>query len=146
MPIKEARAADVAVMVDSKSLGLRVLVMRKWPRMRGFNKNSVDYWIPDAGPSITLLEEYRKGGMAWSVFAERYIAEQRAATSCRLVRYVDGVKQCDVTVAASPLFVLQGLEEAHGLVRVICWEDAEKTDHHCHRFLLVDLAGERFTA
>lgn len=142
MPIKEARAADVAAMEDSKSLGLRVLVMRKWPRMRGFTKNSVDLWLPDAGPSLSLLESYRKGDIAWLTFAERYKEEQRSATSCRVVEYSEGVKVRDEVLQRSPLAHLRAMEWAFEDVTVICWEN---TDTECHRHLLVALAGEKLT-
>lgn len=133
MPIKEARAADVAAMSDRSPLGASILVMRKWPRMRGFNKFSVDFWLPDLGPSLGLLYGYRDGLINWSAFAERYKAEQRAATTCRVVEYVEGVKVRDEVLQRSPMAHLRALEWAFGDATVICWED---TTCECHRFIL----------
>ena len=81
MPIKEARAADVAAMKDRRSLGVTILATRRWLRVKGLTKNSIDFWIPDLGPSLFLLEAYRKGDIDWTTFAERYKAEQQAATT-----------------------------------------------------------------
>jgi uncharacterized protein YeaO (DUF488 family) len=143
MPIKECRAADVAAMSDRRSLGVSILVMRKWPRLRGFNRFSVDYWLPDLGPSLVLLEEYRKGSIDWTTFAEHYKAEQRAATSCRVVQYINGNRARNEreVVQRSPLVVLREIEEAHGTATVICWENTCE----CHRFLLVAMANEEVT-
>lgn len=138
MPIREARAADVAAMTDRSVLGASILVMRKWPRTRGFNRFSVDYWLPDLGPSLILLEAYRKGDIDWPAFAERYIAEQRSATTCRVVRYANGKQINDYSVPISPIQYLRRQESENGLVTVICWEDTENQEpKKCHRHLLV---------
>lgn len=148
MPIREARAADVAAMKDRSTLGASILVMRKWPRIRGVNKNSVDFWIPDLGPSLGLLYGYRDGLIDWTTFAERYDEEQRVATSCRIVRYINGnrTRKCDEVVQRSPLCVLREIEEEYGLATAICWEDTEHQEvKKCHRHLLVSLASEEVT-
>jgi uncharacterized protein YeaO (DUF488 family) len=135
--IKEARFLDIKNAVDRSQFGHRVLTTRRW--LRGCSRSDIDCWLPDAGPSLTLLEEYRKGTIDWTTFSERYIAEQRTATSCRVVRYVDGGKVSDVVEQRSPLMVLHGIEEAHRMATVICWED---TETECHRHLLVAMANE----
>lgn len=146
MSIKESRVATVATMSDRSSLGVSILAMRKWPRTRGFNRFSVDYWLPDLGPSLGLLEAYRKGLIGWTAFAERYKDEQRAATQCRVVRYINGnrARNEHEVVQRSPLAVLREIEEAHGLATVLCWEDTEHQEpKKCHRHLLVKLVESK---
>lgn len=139
--IRECRVATVATMTDRSALGASILGMRKWPRTRGFNRFSVDYWLPDLGPSLALLETYRKGTIDWAAFAERYKDEQRSATQCRVVRYINGnrARNPREVVQRSPLSVLREIEEEHGLATVLCWEN---TTCECHRHLLVALASE----
>jgi uncharacterized protein YeaO (DUF488 family) len=137
MPIRECRAADVAAMSDRSSLGVTVLATRKWLRLRGFNKECVDIWMPDAGPSIDLLTAYRGGLVSWPEFSLFYKDEQRHATTCRVVRYDGKDIASDDVLDYGPLAVLGELEDAHGDVSVLCWEESL-----CHRFLLVDLAME----
>ncbi len=52
---------------------LRPPVMRKWPR--GVSRDRVDRWEKDLGPSTSLLEEWRRGGLSWEEFSRRYAAE-----------------------------------------------------------------------
>ena len=53
--------------------GRRLLVMRKWPR--GIPKSKVDAWEKDLGPSLALLEEWRRGKISWAEFSRRYTQE-----------------------------------------------------------------------
>ena len=64
--------------------GLRLLVMRLWPR--GVSKAAVDGWEPGLGPSRQLLQAYRRGGMEWHEFARRY-REEMAGQGELLARY-----------------------------------------------------------
>jgi uncharacterized protein YeaO (DUF488 family) len=145
MAIRECRAADVAAMKDRSALGATILTTRKWLRLRGFNKECVDFWLPDLGPSLGLLYGYRDGLIDWTSFAAQYEAEQRAATKCRVVRYINGnrARHTDEVVQRNPLTVLREIEKEHGLATVICWEN---TAIECHRHLLVALASEEVTA
>ena len=55
-----------------RSDGARVLIMRLWPR--GIRKEHVDLWLKELGAPLTLLREYRAGGMKWSDYRKRYLA------------------------------------------------------------------------
>jgi len=58
---------------DSEIDGLRVLIMRLWPR--GVRRERVDVWLKDAAPSRELLDEYNHAGLTWQEFERRYRAE-----------------------------------------------------------------------
>ena len=136
MPIKQARFLDVKSAEDRSQFGLRVLTTRRW--LRGCARTDIDVWLPDAGPSLALLTAYRKGDVDWSAFAARYQQEQRAATTCRIVRYANGKQVSDTPVPMSPLKVLEGLQKELGAVTVMYWEDTENQEpKKCHRHLLV---------
>ena len=53
--------------------GHRLLIMRRWPR--GIKKTAVDSWEPDLGPSLPLLNDYRKGKIDWPALAQGYRQE-----------------------------------------------------------------------
>jgi uncharacterized protein YeaO (DUF488 family) len=53
--------------------GLRVLVMRYWPR--GIRKEKVDVWLRDLGTSKQLIKDWKSGKLTWPRFKARYIAE-----------------------------------------------------------------------
>jgi uncharacterized protein YeaO (DUF488 family) len=38
--------------------GRRILVMRRWPRGIGWEKNRIDLWIKEVGPSNELLDDW----------------------------------------------------------------------------------------
>lgn len=137
MAILQARVADVKKMADQHVLGYRVLVMRRWPQ--GFARSNVNVWLPDAGPSLWLLKAYREGLVDWQQFEELYRDEQVRTATCRVVRYADAFLESDKLVSLSPLQVLSDLEQQHGTVTVMCWEDSCK----CHRHILVDMAKVR---
>jgi uncharacterized protein YeaO (DUF488 family) len=118
------------------ALGTRVLVMRQWPR--GLPKANVDVWMPDAGPSFTLLQSYRSHVIDWTEFERLYRQEQLTRTMCRVVRYSDGDRISDEVVRLSPLKMLYKWGLAGQKITVMCWEN----DLHCHRHILVDLLKE----
>jgi uncharacterized protein YeaO (DUF488 family) len=94
--------------------GLRVLVMRYWPR--GVKKERVDAWLKDAAPSVALLKAYRHEGLPWSEFEQRYraeIEEERPAV----------------------LDELRALEREHGTITLLCTE----REGNCHRTILREL-------
>src|SRR5579863_1395300 len=95
MPFSEA-SVYAAKRLDSparRALGLRVLTMRFWPR--GIMRSEIDIWLPDAGPSPTLLAESRAGMITWEQFVPRYLAEQDQLTACRVVTYKAGLVHSD---------------------------------------------------
>jgi len=97
-----------------RSRGLRVLIMRRWPR--GVRKDRVDEWFPDAAPSLDLLERYQDGTLSFEKFATRY--------------------ETEVRMRAGVLEHLRELERAHGTVVLLCWERPPK---RCHREVLARL-------
>jgi len=101
--------------------GLRVLVMRQWPR--GVRRECVDVWLKEAGPSRALLDVYNHAGLAWEEFAERYRAEM-------------------LQERPTVLDQLRGLEREHGVLTLLCHERMPPSEH-CHREVLVDLLRAR---
>jgi uncharacterized protein YeaO (DUF488 family) len=55
--------------------GWRVLVMRMWPR--GIRKSHFDEWNRDVAPSRELVFAYKREGLPWTTYAQRYRAEIR---------------------------------------------------------------------
>jgi uncharacterized protein YeaO (DUF488 family) len=53
--------------------GHRLLIMRRWPR--GIKKTAVDSWEPHLGPSLPLLNDYRRGNIDWTTLARLYRQE-----------------------------------------------------------------------
>jgi len=52
--------------------GLRILVMRTWPR--GISKDKVDVWYKDVGTEMDLIHLWKEGKVGWSEFCRRYVA------------------------------------------------------------------------
>jgi uncharacterized protein YeaO (DUF488 family) len=97
--------------------GLRVLVMRQWPR--GVRKVRTDLWLKDAAPSKELLHEYNHAGQSWAEFERRYrseILDERAYVLDRL----------------------RELEREHGVLTLQCHERIPPGEH-CHREVLAEL-------
>jgi uncharacterized protein YeaO (DUF488 family) len=101
----------------SEGDGLRVLVMRHWPR--GVRKERTDLWLKEAGPSRELLHEYAHAGLPWDEFERRYRQEM-------LEERGDVLEQ------------LHSLEHEHGVLTLLCHERIPPAAH-CHREVLVDL-------
>ncbi len=53
--------------------GLRVLVMRYWPR--GVRKEACDLWLKALGPSVGLVSAWKGESIGWAEFRRRYLAE-----------------------------------------------------------------------
>jgi len=97
--------------------GLRVLIMRRWPR--GIPKAQVDVWLKDAAPSPELLQAFRRGLVEWEDFERQYraeISEERPAV----------------------LGEIRDLERQHGTVLLLCFERIPP-QKHCHRLVLVEM-------
>jgi uncharacterized protein YeaO (DUF488 family) len=101
----------------SEGDGLRVLVMRQWPR--GVRKERIDLWLKAAAPSRELLAAYQRSGLDWAEFERRYRAEMLQERPAVL----DHLRQ---------------LEAEHGVLTLLCHERMPPRDH-CHREVLVDL-------
>jgi uncharacterized protein YeaO (DUF488 family) len=101
----------------SDKTGLRVLVMRHWPR--GIRRERADVWLKDAAPSRELLRSYMHEGLPWDEFEQRYraeILEQRPEVLERL----------------------RELEREHVDLTLLCHERIPPRPH-CHREVLLDL-------
>ena len=114
-----------------EALGLRVLVMRRWPQ--GISKDSVDCWLPDAGPSLALLKALRDKDITWETFAVHYWQEQQELHTCKMFTYKQRVRT-EEHFAHGPLQQLRQLEQAYPLGKIMCWEGEGKP---CHRHLLL---------
>jgi len=138
-PLLQASVYDVREMdpIDVQALGLRVLVMRVWPR--GISWGEVDLWLPDAGPSLGLLQAYKRGEMDWGAFAERYKHEQlfewRHAGYYKIGRGKAGLRISTM----APLQHLRALRMEHPVVTVMC---VERPPDRCHRHVLMETADE----
>ena len=97
--------------------GLRVLVMRQWPR--AVRKEQVDVWLRDAGPTRELLQAYQHGELPWEEFERRYRHEMLEDRTWVLDR-------------------LRHLEQQHGALTLLCHERIPPAEH-CHRQILADL-------
>jgi uncharacterized protein YeaO (DUF488 family) len=110
--------ASVYDTVDSAGeQGVRVLIMRYWPR--GVKRDRIDVWIKDAAPSPQLLHDYTHGGQTWDEFERRYRAEI-------------------LEERPHVLDELRALLEEHGAIQLLCHERMPPNEH-CHRLILKDL-------
>ena len=117
---------------ERKPYGLRVLTMRKWPR--GVRRSDIDMWMPSAGPSIERLTAYHMRSIVWEEFLTLYRLDQQSQSTCHVVTYANGQpKQEDYPYRS--LDHLKLLEQQHGTITVLCWENGLL----CHRYSLVEL-------
>jgi uncharacterized protein YeaO (DUF488 family) len=100
--------------------GVRVLIMRLWPR--GVRKDRIDVWMKNASPSRELLDAYHHAGLPWGEFEASYrreILQERPHV----------------------LDELRALEREHGTVTLLCFERIPP-DEHCHRQTLIAMLTE----
>ena len=90
--------------------GLRVLVMRTWPR--GISKGKVDVWLRDLGTEMELIHLYKDGKVTWTEYSRRYLASLKGK---------EGMLR---DLAA---------KSKKGTVTLLC---VEKDPDRCHRSLL----------
>jgi uncharacterized protein YeaO (DUF488 family) len=90
--------------------GLRVLVMRLWPR--GISKDKVDLWVKEVGTERELIKLWKGGKLTWKEYSKRYIASLKGKESI-----LD-----DLAVRAK-----------HRTITLLC---VEKDADRCHRSLL----------
>ena len=57
---------------SSKDDGVRILVMRFWPR--GVRKNQVDLWYKGLGTEPDLIKAWKSGKIEWSDFKKKYLS------------------------------------------------------------------------
>lgn len=99
----------------AKSDGLRVLVMRLWPR--GIAKDAVDLWLKELGAEVANIKAWKSGRLAWSEMRRRYLA---------------GLKR---PPAAEALAQLRALAQARTVTLLCSCEDESR----CHRGILKSL-------
>lgn len=66
MPIRTKRVYDA----PSPDDGVRLLVMRRWPR--AISKDRVDEWNKQLGAPDDLIEDWMARGIDWEEFTRRY--------------------------------------------------------------------------
>ena len=115
--------------------GLRVLVMRKWPR--GIRRTDVNVWLPSAAPSNESLDDWHAKKITWENFLQQYRRDQLAQTACHVVTYAGKEHEpAPHDYPHSSLAHLRQLAEKHGTITLLCWEQEEA---NCHRATLKEL-------
>jgi uncharacterized protein YeaO (DUF488 family) len=69
--------------------GLRVLVMRLWPR--GIRKSQVDLWLRDLGAEIGNLRLWNAGRLSWPELRRRYRAGLRRPPAAEALAKLRGL-------------------------------------------------------
>ncbi|MBI5562505.1 MAG: DUF488 family protein [Deltaproteobacteria bacterium] len=106
---------------EAPDAGLRVLVMRYWPR--GIKKERVDLWLRGLGPSAGLIKEWKAGAMSWAAFKRAYMAEFK--DEARKSGYEE---------------LIRIVKDAKAGVTLLC---ACADDERCHRRILREMAEKR---
>ncbi len=68
MAIRTKRVYDAPARGD----GLRVLVMRLWPR--GIRRGAADLWLKDLGADVANIRAWKAGRLGWPEMRRRYLA------------------------------------------------------------------------
>jgi uncharacterized protein YeaO (DUF488 family) len=118
---------------ERAACGLRVLIMRRWPR--GISRQQIDLWVPSAAPELVLLRAYRDGCIPWNEVAKVYRINLQMTHDCAVYDYRGEGMPRLFHVAQGPLALLHDLEHEHGTVTLLCWEQ----EGPCHRFVLKEL-------
>ncbi|HVQ75621.1 MAG TPA: DUF488 family protein [Candidatus Binatia bacterium] len=80
--------------------GLRVLVMRLWPR--GVRKEAVDLWVKELGAELDNLRAWKGGRIDWPEMRRRYLAGLEAPPAGpALARLRDVVREQPVALMCS---------------------------------------------
>ncbi len=108
MAVRTKRVYDAPAGSD----GLRVLVMRLWPR--GIRRDTVDLWLKDLGAEVANLRAWKAGRLGWPEMRRRYLAGLRRDP------------------AADALERLRALARRRTVTLLCSCEDAAR----CHRGLL----------
>jgi uncharacterized protein YeaO (DUF488 family) len=95
--------------------GLRVLVMRTWPR--GVSSGRIDIWLKELGPTPALLQALETRRISWLDFADAYRAQLAS-----------------IPASSEALATLRDLEQRSGRVTLFCHERQPP----CHRFILLE--------
>lgn len=95
--------------------GMRILVMRLWPR--GIKKTAVDLWLKELGADVANIRAWKAGRLAWPEMRRRYLA---------------GLKR---PPAAEQLAELRALSRRRTVTLLCSCEDEAR----CHRGILKSL-------
>jgi uncharacterized protein YeaO (DUF488 family) len=80
--------------------GLRILVMRLWPR--GIKKTAVDLWLKELGADVANIRAWKAGQLAWPEMRRRYLAGlKRPAAAEQLAELKAHSRQRPVTLLCS---------------------------------------------
>ena len=101
----------------SKDDGMRVLVMRFWPR--GISKDKIDIWEKDLGTPADLIKKWKKGSVSWRKFSGEY---RRL-----VVQHNDKIKELADRSKTETITLLCSC----------------KDEKHCHRSLLKELISKK---
>jgi uncharacterized protein YeaO (DUF488 family) len=131
----------LTVEAGQERYGLRILVMRAWPR--GVPRRCLDLWVPDAGPSRDLLRRYRDQELDWEQFRAAYIQEQSEARSGRLIVYPHNgiVDRIETRYSVRPVALLAWYARRQQTT-LLCWERSG----NCHRQVLMELVEQAVIA
>ena len=105
----------------STSDGVRILVMRMWPR--GIKKSKVDKWLKELGTEKDLIKRWKEGRMSLEAFRSSYIS--------------DLAKSRDAQAAIE---LVVGLLMHGDVVTLLC---GEKDASRCHRSFLKQVLEEK---
>lgn len=94
--------------------GLRVLVMRRWPR--GVPQERVDVWLKELGPLPALLDGLETRRLSWLQFEAAYRSQIETRAESR-----------------EAFALVRELEQRSGKVTLLCHERRPP----CHRFILL---------
>jgi uncharacterized protein YeaO (DUF488 family) len=80
--------------------GLRVLVMRLWPR--GIRKQAIDLWLKELGAGVASLRAWKAGAIDWPEMAKRYVEGLAAPAAAAELRQLAALaKRRTVTILCS---------------------------------------------
>lgn len=127
------RTKSVHSVIEPESDGLRILATRF--RGRGMRRERYDVWMPNLGPSETLLRDMQAGRISWADFIAGYREEM----------FMDGpVDARSATIKNHgqkfTLRLLKTLAE-RGAVTVMC--HCAEDERHCHRHELARILASR---
>jgi uncharacterized protein YeaO (DUF488 family) len=106
-----------------ESDGERILVMRYWPRGYSRKRLSLTEHLSELGPSIELLNDWKKSRVSWEEYEARYLQEMSGQRQQEMVKELAG-------------------RSKHGTITLLCFEP--EGDPQCHRHLLKNLIEEQF--
>lgn len=141
--VRTAPIGDPKTLRERTAGTMTVLVMRKWPR--GTKREWIDFWIPQAGPSLLLLKNYQSDGTHWDRFAAYYQIEQYMQEGCTMIAHFPAcgeIAQAKAESPHNPVALIRRIAEGKGPLTLLCHEDGEEDTVLCHRRLLAVMVRE----